>query len=308
MIPHGATVALFDFPNYSNVGDTLIWLGQIRFLSEINKSSIVFVGARPAMDSLPDFSDDVIVCITGGGNFGDLWADHQALRLALLKRFPSNRVVQLPQSIHFENEWNMDETRSVLRSHPDFHLLLRDRKSLEIAQGLHSGNSVLCPDMAFFLEGLRPVGDPQHPILALLRTDHEKAYATAGNFSDVHVTDWVDNERIMLKKLTRKVNRLYDSSPLSRGLLDGVKLPLYNRLAARRLQRGIGILSSGRVVITDRLHAHILCTLMGVKHVVLDNSYNKIANYRSTWDSGKSLSVSAGSFEEAVEQARAMLQ
>lgn len=162
--------------------------------------------------------------------------------------------------------------------------------------------------MAFLLGGLARSERPANSIVALLRTDQEKAFDTTGSFPDVHVTDWIGSERILLKKLTRRLDRMYEASPRSRGILDRMKPSLYNRLATRRLQRGIDILSSGRVVITDRLHAHILCTLLGVKHVVLDNSYNKIGNYRSTWKSGESLAVSASSFEDAVEQARAMLQ
>jgi hypothetical protein len=39
------------------------------------------------------------------------------------------------------------------------------------------------------------------------------------------------------------------------------------------------LLGSGRVVITDRLHGHILCTLLEIPHVVLDNSYGKISRF-----------------------------
>ena len=34
-IPEGAPVALFDFPNYSNVGDSAIWLGEIQYFQII---------------------------------------------------------------------------------------------------------------------------------------------------------------------------------------------------------------------------------------------------------------------------------
>jgi pyruvyl transferase EpsO len=58
---------------------------------------------------------------------------------------------------------------------------------------------------------------------------------------------------------------------------------LYVPLAHERLHRGLTLLASGRVVITDRLHGHILCLLMGVPHVVLDNTYGKLSTFRDAW-------------------------
>ncbi|MFT4085249.1 MAG: polysaccharide pyruvyl transferase family protein, partial [Nocardioides sp.] len=43
------------------------------------------------------------------------------------------------------------------------------------------------------------------------------------------------------------------------------------------------LFAGARLVVTDRLHAHVLAGLMGIPHVVLDNSYGKIgAVYRAT--------------------------
>jgi len=38
-----------------------------------------------------------------------------------------------------------------------------------------------------------------------------------------------------------------------------------------------------RVVITDRLHAHILATLMGIPNVAMDNDYGKIEGIYSNY-------------------------
>jgi pyruvyl transferase EpsO len=57
-------------------------------------------------------------------------------------------------------------------------------------------------------------------------------------------------------------------------------------LAQHRLARGLEILASGRHVVTDRLHGHILSLLLSVPHFVLDNSYNKNGAFFETWISG----------------------
>lgn len=49
------------------------------------------------------------------------------------------------------------------------------------------------------------------------------------------------------------------------------------------VDRALTILSSGSVVITDRLHAHILCSLLGIPHILLNNVYGKNISFYETW-------------------------
>lgn len=46
---------------------------------------------------------------------------------------------------------------------------------------------------------------------------------------------------------------------------------------------GIDILSRADLVVSDRLHTHILCVLLGIPQVALDNSYQKIKRYSDEW-------------------------
>jgi pyruvyl transferase EpsO len=55
--------------------------------------------------------------------------------------------------------------------------------------------------------------------------------------------------------------------------------------ASARLLRGLTLLSRGRGVITDRLHAHILSLLLDKPHVLVDNSYGKNRTFYETWTS-----------------------
>jgi exopolysaccharide biosynthesis protein PssK len=46
---------------------------------------------------------------------------------------------------------------------------------------------------------------------------------------------------------------------------------------------GCRLLARGKVVVTDRLHGHILSLLLGIPHVLLDNSYGKLRHFHETW-------------------------
>lgn len=306
-----STVVLFDFPNYSNVGDSAIWLGEEFYLKHVAKSNVIAVDdinlvGRP----LPELPPDTIILIQGGGNFGDLYPRHQELREKLVSYYRNHRIIQLPQSIHFQDQEKRSQTSSILNSHNDFHLLVRDHNSLRQAQALHNGGSYLCPDMALCLGARkRPVEQP-HDIVCLLRTDKEKVtadFSGIANSLSVYVADWIEEPDTMMKQLVGKLDRLHAKYPRWAKSLFRLKRPLYHLLAKERMRRGEAILSSGKVVVTDRLHGHILCTLLDIPHVVLDNSYRKIGNFRDAWRTGGDKCLSAETIEEAMQKAKELL-
>ncbi|MCG5512085.1 polysaccharide pyruvyl transferase family protein [Ectothiorhodospira shaposhnikovii] len=306
LIAHGSPVALFDFPNYSNVGDSAIWLGEEAFLSkrpDLHTVAVEDCGIRHY--GLPDLPDSAIILIQGGGNLGDLWPHHQALREKLIGHYRQHRIIQLPQSIHFRDATNADQCRDTFSGHPDFHLLVRDHDSLEQGQRLHQGPTYLCPDMALCLGHLPRTTPSRYPVVGLLRTDKEAINDEAfpAPLGDTLIVDWIDESPSRTQQITKVIERIQIQYPRRSSILYGIKRRLYHQLAKERLKRGCDILSSGHVVITDRLHAHILCTLMGIPHVVLDNNYRKIGNFRDAWHTGENICASASTLAEAKDKA-----
>ena len=55
-------------------------------------------------------------------------------------------------------------------------------------------------------------------------------------------------------------------------------------------------------MITDRLHAHILSTLLDIPHVALDNDYGKIGSYLAAWTKNYPLVLTASSPQEAMRK------
>jgi exopolysaccharide biosynthesis predicted pyruvyltransferase EpsI len=174
-------VAILDFPDIRNCGDSAIWLGQMAYLAER-------CGKRPAYVSrIKDFSAGALerimptgtIFIHGGGNFGDIWEPHQDFRERVLERFPDRKIVQFPQSIHYKSQERLEQSARVIERHRDFHLLVRDQESKDFAEKHFQCSVRLCPDMAFGIGALKAAA-PEFPVLAMLRTDVEKARARAG--------------------------------------------------------------------------------------------------------------------------------
>jgi len=301
-----APVALVDFPDHANVGDSAIWLGERAFF---DRHAIRIGYCSSLKTHSPDelaaaVPDGGTVFLHGGGNFGTMWQAHQGFRIEQLRRLRGHRIVQLPQSLFFDNDAAVAETARAIEQHGRFTLLVRDVPSFQFARRHFPCEVLLCPDIAFYigpLERLRPGVD----IFFLLRTDHERAIdgEIEANARTVASGDWLIESRHAIRRVSAmaRLFSLGDDPRLAR-------LKKYDRLAQARLKRGIGLLSSGEVLVTDRLHGHILATLLGISHVALDNSYRKLGNFIDAWTSEIDIVHVADTLREASSLAAGLLE
>jgi pyruvyl transferase EpsO len=233
---------------------------------------------------------DGTVLISGGGNFGDLYPHHQKLREAIIADFPHNPIVQLPQSIHFSRPAGLEQAARICDVHRDFTFLVRDNPSLELARRAFHSRVMLCPDMAFGLGLLARRRAPDYDVVFIGRRDREMRYAGPPAVARPGMlrTDWLREEEALVRRV-RGVLRRYANRHPRVDWLDRLARHAEAPLARHRLARGIAMLSRGRAVITDRLHAHILSLLLGIPHCLLDNSYGKVRGYWETWTRGADL-------------------
>jgi exopolysaccharide biosynthesis predicted pyruvyltransferase EpsI len=304
LLKPGEPYALVDFPDHYNVGDSAIWLGEVALLGRLLKRAPSYVSKVENFDAqaLRVTHPSGPILIHGGGNFGDIWPKHQIFREMLMAEFPDRQIIQLPQSLSFKSEANISRCAEAIRQHGRFHLLVRDRRSLAFAQANLGCGVDLTPDMAFGMGPLALRGRPTHDVFMLLREDPERTESDRSPLlalPNSRAADWLE-ESPRFDQWTRLTTRVQS---LGQGGLDApsVRWRYYNRLAAGRVERGLKMLSSGRVVITDRLHAHILSTMLDVPNIVLDNNYGKIHGYMDAWTHAYPATRKASTPQEAVE-------
>jgi len=292
-------VALLDFPTHANVGDSAIWIGTLAYLRE--KGKVVCYSCDHdtySRDTLAERLEDGIILLSGGGNFGDIWKQPQRLRERVVRDFPGSTIVQLPQTIMFRDESELARARAIFDAHPSLTLLVRDRRSLGFATENFRAPSLLCPDMALWLGPLARPSPPTKPVVWLARTDRERGAGSPP--VGVETTDWLDEPRTPGMRIESFLRELLVEHPRVECTLRSALSRVGDRAAAARLRRGCATLSEGRVVITDRLHAHILSLLLGIPNVILDNSYGKVRDFHQTWTSGSELVALAASPEQAM--------
>jgi exopolysaccharide biosynthesis predicted pyruvyltransferase EpsI len=325
VVPRGSSVAFVNFPNHGNPGDSAIWLGTQRLLAQL-EVKIAYSAAWWSLDIsrlaavLPA---DGMVLLNGGGNFGDVYLGQQAPRERLLRELTTHRIVQMPQSIWFEEQGNIDRMRELIRAHGAFDLLVRDRSSFTIASEQLDLVPTLSPDHAFGL-GSRQRSVPIRPGIlwnswgpSAPEFRAESAPPT-GATGLTHI-DWIEGADSVRTSGTARDRRAFalNARYYDRVSAGGSLFPRDQRRLSRTFEpmarqwtdRGFAVIGSARVVVTNKLHGHIFCLLSGIPHVVLDNSYGKVFHAVETWTRGAPGVHVAGTADEAYDIAtRLMLE
>ncbi|KAL6075304.1 Polysaccharide pyruvyl transferase YvfF [Balamuthia mandrillaris] len=281
LFPPNNKVVMLDWPQYWNLGDTLIWAGEFNFLKAL--------GMYPPLQqavSLPDYavrrlSQNVTLFWTGGGNFGDLWRVHSDMRNKLIRLMLAssmhNPLIIGPQSIFYNRTQTAEEDARLFAKAPQIILTLRDRESWQFSQKyFRNTQRELLPDMAFMNGPLRPNREPLYDFLVLLRKDIETRFPdplfakemTA--VMDAHaisyrIVDWSDWEELVEDSLWKEEHPE-----------DLTEMTLW------QVELANNILSLGHRVISDRLHATLMSMLLGKEVIYLDNIYKKISNTLET--------------------------
>jgi exopolysaccharide biosynthesis predicted pyruvyltransferase EpsI len=310
-VPRSGPVALLDFPTHFNVGDAAIWLGELHALRE-GGWEIAYACSHDEYD--PDRVRERIgphgtVLLHGGGNFGDLYPAHQELRLRVLSDLPDHRVVQLPQTLRFRTEEAIERAAESIAAHPDFVLLARDRDSERLAIERLRCHAAVCPDSAFALGPLERPRPPVTPVLALARRDIESGLAgPPAATRGVEVADWSRPEPLaarVLRAVSTRAGRRVAGHPRAFRVVAPLTWRAYERVARTLLRSGVARISRAEAVVTDRLHGHILCLLLGIPHVLIRDRFGKLDSFQSTWRTNAPI-YDPGSLEDAVDRARSL--
>ena len=295
-------VALVNFPNRSTPGDLAIWLGTRIALRRLG----VRVAYQCAWDTcsvtaLRKAVPDGPVLINGGGNFGDLYGGQQGLRERLLAELRGIPIVQLPQSIHFEQAENLERVRRLVAAHGKVTLLVREHRSEKLARDHFDADVRLVPDMALALGPLPRLGTPEVDVTWLHWNAGDREYVEHGGPPEgvsTRVVNWVgpledEPKWSPRQRFARKANTVLraraqrdpDFAARAWRPLGATFVPL----SKAWVWRGLHVLGSGRVLVTDKLHGHLLALLAGIPHVALDNSYGKVSGVYQAYTHGSSL-------------------
>lgn len=249
--------------DYGNIGDLAINHAERVFLRSRFADTPLFVFSRQVLLAnwqliASSIQKSDVIFIHGGGNMGDIWLNEERARRAIIKSFPNNKIISLPQSVKFFDDKELKKSQRIYNAHSNLLLLLRDDASMEFASK-HLTNTALfrTEDIVMSYQFAVPERLDNENVLFLERHDREKG-------SD-------DVERIR-----STVHALGYPNYTSDTVLEGLHAPSEG-IEARLVYDKIDEIHAARLVVTNRLHGAIFALLAGRPVIVVDNNYGKIA-------------------------------
>lgn len=283
---------LLSLPCHSNIGDTLIYEGEIDFLKKIPYKCIF-------KSSTYDFDDreipqDVMILFHGGGNFGDFYDIESEFKNKIISKYPNNKILFFPQTVFYQSEIQLKSDAELFGKCHDLTICARDKFSYEILINNFSNRIILVPDMAFCIDNNRLVGKlAVGKSLFLKRTDGEiySGFDYAELPEDVETHDWPTREHTppcyWLDNYLRHAISLF-TFLLGKKNHDRIMCSYKNYIWERfifpyNVEEGIKFINRYETVYTTRLHGAILSLLLNKKVILYDNSYGKNSSFCLTW-------------------------
>lgn len=276
---------IVDLPYHSNIGDTLIWQGEIEFLSQIQHGCVNMSSQQTECLAI---DEDTIILFHGGGNLGELYRNHIDYLFNLIERYPNNRIIVFPQTIYYKDSDVMEKDVAILNKHKDLHICVRDEYCYNMLKD-KINYLYLLPDMAFcipleFFD--KYTVNKINGSLFLKRVDGELSASTEDIKTD-YAKDWPTfyhklNDGTFIAKVLDNLCKLpiLGNWKLIKKMWDWWAFNIYRKDLIRI---GTKFVKGYEPIYTTRLHVMILSLLCGKKITVIDNSYGKNLNYVKTW-------------------------
>lgn len=266
-------IFLFQTPTHSNIGDHAIAIAQIDFLKKHMPNVDVIEINQSLMRSFIDkyktqIKSTDIICLLGGGNFGNEYLFEENLRRLVVKNYPINKIIIFPQTIDYSNDLNgrneLKQTQRIFKRHRDLTITAREEVSYELVKEYFPFNKViLTPDI----------------VLSMHKTfDFKREYALG--------VIRQDQESILSESLKNRINKLlndnYDNVVFSDMHVEDF------RSVKNANERNIVVdtkllqFAKAKIVITDRLHGMVLAAITGTPCIAFSN-YNQKVSGTYSW-------------------------
>lgn len=266
-------IMFINTPLHTNIGDHIIAYATMKFFKEfLPDYDVIEVTNKMYKENRNEIIyrtnvDDIIV-ITGGGFLGSLWPYSGQNVYDIIKDFPDNKIVILPQSIYFEDTEEGQRQKQLaydlFTKHKDLTIFYREAISYNRSETIFKGKvkSCLMPDMALTLDYSQEQ-NPREGILLCLRNDKE------GMLSEEEKTS-IKNHFLRLGENIKETSMHWHSN-----IMPNQREEVINNK--------INELKKYKLVITDALHCMISCVISGTPCIAINNINRKLEGIYKSW-------------------------
>jgi len=256
-------IYFLDAPSYGNIGDQAIAFAMEEFMKDVCKE---FEQIEIQEDRFANYyfwlkkniKKDDIICLTGGGNMGDLYPKYEAIRRIVIKTFINNKIIIFPQTCTYgDSKYSNKQKKNsqkLYNSAPNLTLIAREENSYNLMKNLYPNcNVILSHDIVLSLNYVNKF-ESKSTIGVCLRNDKEKItdqslknkiYNTYNNIREIST---VKNYKCRIDYIDRK----------------------------QEVEKTLKDFAENELVITDRLHGMIFSYITNTPCICLPNSNGKV--------------------------------
>ena len=249
-------------PIHGNLGDQQIRVSTVEMLKNLKIKFIEINMEEYFLFQEINFKYIKTVILHGGGNIGDEYLQDNLIRDHAIRKFADKKIIIFPQTIFYKNQnsVNLKIAEQIYNNHKNLILTLREQTSYNLAKKYFDCKLLLTPDIVLYSD-YRNKLKRKDRVLFLMRNDVEKSL-TDDNFSNV------------LKQVKGLCSNIKFSDTT-------IKTTKYTTNRKHSLKKKFKLISSSKLVITDRLHGMIFSVITGTPCIVFSNYNHKI---KSTYE------------------------
>lgn len=285
-------VLLIGTPVHGNLGDHAIAVQEQYFfydyLPEYEYYEILmpmYHIQKHKIKSLVNKKD--LIVVSGGGWMGNLWIHNEYVIREIIKNYPENKIIILPQTIYYSDDKLGEEelaiAKKVFKCHKNLHIFVRDEKSYELVKkefNLTGKSSVqMAPDMVLYGKNITT----------------EKKWEKENAIINICIREDRESEQNNINLLVEQIGTKYNIKKISTVIKSPVKL----KKRMKALQESWEQFALGEITITDRLHAMLFSILNGTPCIALDNKTGKVFGV-AKWIEDTGMVVKANTLDDII--------
>jgi len=307
-------------PHHRGIGDHAQTLAIKKLLQKNYKDAEIIKIERSQTQKL--FEHEVkkndLILINSAGDFGDWVLHFHTWRRRIVKKFPENRIVQLPVTIHYSNMGQFELDKQVFGGHKNFLLMARDLISYDIVKNNFDCKTMFHPDFVFSLKPEFPERKRSGAI-SVLREDMEahfndKMYYFLRSHRKTSLLGkayYHSVRKIFLRRGISKAEKAIKniSGKIFSGDIQMSPLDVTDDNREQMVMDTINFYKKFNVSVTDRFHGFVFSLIAKTPCVALIGGIpHKIKGYQSFFerqlmfvDSVKDIPAAINSVTESVE-------
>lgn len=260
-------IIIMGTPHHGNLGDSAIAISEENIImKEFPNYELLQIPEKfltTCVNKAKSFidSDDIII-LHGGGNIGDTYITPEKGRREVIKLFPNNKIIIMPQTAYFSDtesgKMELNISKKIYNSHKDLTIMAREKKSYEfMKEHFYNAKVYLTPDIVMTI--YKPSDKMREGVTLMFRGDKEKNLQS----------DSIDKIKEIIKKNYDKVN-------ISDMHLGEDVINIGGKIREKALEDKFAEFQSSELVVTDRLHGMIFSAITETPCIAFKSKDHKI--------------------------------